>query len=161
MPSTIREELADYTIASSSMKKFVPTHRQPQIRRQKPTDTGDTEVYQCTNQSGQTTPIIRRDIPGLPGVIVFARLSLSGLFYVTFDGEANTITPEVLGCLSVLWELFDRIDGTLVDLSITSIGGFLAADLGCLVGGDEFSSLRRKLSCSRQALHGLLMALHS
>jgi hypothetical protein len=40
------------------------------------------------------------------------------------ESLANTITPEVLGCLSVLWELFDRIDGTWVDLSITSIGGF-------------------------------------
>jgi hypothetical protein len=37
---------------------------------------------------------------------------------------ASTITPEVLGCLFTLWELLDRIDGTWLDLSITSVGGF-------------------------------------
>ena len=72
----------------------------------------------------------------------------------------NTITPEVLGCLFALRELFDRIDGTWLDLSITSIGGLWRRIWTVCWDRDTFPLLRRKLSYSRQSLQGLLMALH-
>ena len=74
---------------------------------------------------------------------------------------ANTITPEVLRCCCVLLELFDSINGTWLDVSINSIGGFWHRIWCAWWDGDEFSLSRQKLSYSRQSLQGLLMALQS
>jgi hypothetical protein len=73
----------------------------------------------------------------------------------------NAIVPAVLRCLSGLQELDDIIDGTWLDLSLNTIGGFWHRIWCAWWDGDEFCLSRKKLSCSRQSLQGLLMALHS
>ena len=77
------------------------------------------------------------------------------------QGLANTITPEVMRCYCILSELFDSINGTWLDVSINTIGGFWRRIWCAWWDGDEFSLSRRKLSYSRQSLQGLLMALRS
>jgi hypothetical protein len=94
-------------------------------------------------------------------------LSLTRLAIQMYENQplgqslANTIAPEVLRCYCALWELFDSINGTWLDVSINSIGGFWRRIWCAWWDGDEFSLSRQKLSYSRQSLQGLLTALRS
>jgi hypothetical protein len=94
-------------------------------------------------------------------------LILTGLAIQKYDSKplgrslADTIVPEVLRCFVVLQELLYSINGAWLGFSITSVGGFWRRIWWGGRDGDSFASLRKKLSDSRQALQGLLMALHS
>jgi hypothetical protein len=94
-------------------------------------------------------------------------LTLSRLAIQQFDNKplgqslANAITPEILRCLVVLQESLHGFNGAWLGFDITSVGG-CQRRIWC--GGQDrydLTSLRRKLSGSRQLLQGLLMALHS
>jgi hypothetical protein len=77
---------------------------------------------------------------------------------------ANTITPEILRCFAVLQELLNNLNGTCVDLSITSVSGVLRQIqrwFWCEEDEEKFTLLREQLSVSRQSFQGLLIALRS
>jgi hypothetical protein len=74
---------------------------------------------------------------------------------------ANTTTPEVLRCSIVLQELIGNIHRTWLDITITSVGGFQRRIWWGEWARPRLSSLRKKLSHSRQFIQGLLMAMHS
>jgi hypothetical protein len=74
---------------------------------------------------------------------------------------ANIIAPEVKQCSAALQKLWDSLDGTWLNFSITSIGA-LWRRIWC---GDQdevgLASSRKMLSVSRQSLQVLLVTLHS
>jgi hypothetical protein len=74
---------------------------------------------------------------------------------------ANMITPEVKLCSVTLQELVDSINSTCLGLSFTSIRGLWWQIWWAMLGGDEFASLRKKISYSRQSLQHLLVTMHS
>jgi hypothetical protein len=94
-------------------------------------------------------------------------LALTRLAIQKYDNKplgqllVETTTPEVVRCCIVLQELVNTINGTCLGLNVTSIGNLWCQIWRGRWDGDEFVALRIKLSESRQALQGLLMALHS
>ena len=74
---------------------------------------------------------------------------------------ANTITPEVKLCSVTLQELVDSIGSTCLGLSFTSIYGLWWQIWWAMLGADEFASLRKRMSYSRQSLQHLLVTMHS
>ena len=73
---------------------------------------------------------------------------------------ANIITPEISRCFGALQQLLGSINDIRLCLSSTSIGHLWRLVWRVMLR-DEFASVRKKLSISRQSLQILLFTLHS
>jgi hypothetical protein len=73
----------------------------------------------------------------------------------------NMINPEIKQCSAALQKLVDSTNGTWLDFTITSVGGFWRRIWCGELRGDGLAPLRKQLSHSRQSLQVLLITLHS